>query len=315
MIETHALRRSFTVGTASIEAVAGVDLHVEPGMIAGLLGPNGAGKSTLMRMLVTLLSPTSGTATVAGHDLLREQGEVRKRIGYVAQGGGSDPMVSGRDELVFQSRAHGLPRAEAHARAASLLEQFDLTASADRPTGGWSGGQRRRLDIALALCHQPMLLILDEPTTGLDPQSRARLWDEIRRLRDGGVTILLTTHYLEEADALCDRLTILDHGRVVAEDTPAELKRRIAGDAITVAVDGKSEAALMLLCRQPFVRSAAAEGERVRLYVDHGESALPAVLRLLDGAGLAPTALSLSRPSLDDVFLQQTGRSLRDSSG
>jgi ABC-2 type transport system ATP-binding protein len=313
MIEAHNLRRTFKTKTAQIEAVAGVDLLVEQGAIAGLLGPNGAGKSTLMRILVTLLRPSSGTASVAGHDLLRHRGEVRKRIGYVAQGHASDPAVSGRSELVFQARAFGVSKTEAHARAESLLEQFDITGPADRPTGSWSGGQRRRLDIALALCHSPELLVLDEPTTGLDPQSRAHLWDEIRRLRAGGVTIMLTTHYLEEADALCDRLTILDHGRVVAEDTPDELKRRIAGDVVTVDVEGPSEVALSLLRRQPFVRSAAAEDGQLRLYVDRGDTALPALLRLLDRAGLAPISLSLSKPSLDDVFLQQTGRSLRDT--
>ena len=232
----------------------------------GFLGPNGAGKTTTIRMLVTLLPPTAGIATVAGADLLRQPGEVRRRIGYVAQGGGSDPTVTGRSELVLQARLFGASRSAARAAADRLLERFDLTACADRPSGTWSGGQRRRLDLALGLVHRPKLVFLDEPTTGLDPQSRANLWDEIRDLRWNGTTVLLTTHYLEEADALCDRLAILDGGRIVAEGTPDELKRQIAGDVVTVVVDGEDGPdALKLLAAEPFVRDASLTDGEVRL--------------------------------------------------
>jgi ABC-2 type transport system ATP-binding protein len=194
-----------------------------------------------------------------------------------------------------------------------LLQRFELTSCADRPTGTWSGGQRRRLDLAIGLIHRPRLVFLDEPTTGLDPQSRANLWDEIRSLREQGTTVLITTHYLEEADALCDRLAIIDQGRIVAEGTPDELKRRIAGDVVTLVVDGDGLAARRLLETQVFVREASYADDQLRLYVDRADTAAPTILRLLDGAGMAPKSLTLQRPSLDDVFLQQTGRSLRDA--
>jgi ABC-2 type transport system ATP-binding protein len=312
MIQTTSLRRTFRAKQGEVVAVDGVDLEVATGEIVGLLGPNGAGKTTTMRMLVTLLPPTGGDAVVAGFDLRTQPAEVRRRIGYVAQGGGTDPTVSGRSELVIQGRIFGLSKTQARDRAADLLDRFELGACADRPTGTWSGGQRRRLDLAVGLVHRPRLIFLDEPTTGLDPQSRANLWDEIRMVRDHGATILLTTHYLEEADALCDRLTIVDHGRVVAEGTPDELKRQIAGDVVAVGVADPA-AALALLEGEPFVRSVSKEDGVVRLYVDRGETAMPAIMRLLDGAGLPPMSLAFTRPSLDDVFLQQTGRSLRDA--
>jgi ABC-2 type transport system ATP-binding protein len=313
MIETASLRKVFRTRQAETVAVDGVDLHVRDGEIVGFLGPNGAGKTTTMRMLVTLLSPTSGEAMVAGADVRRQPDEVRRRIGYVAQGGGTDPTVSGRSELVLQARVFGASKTDARAAADDLIERFELTSCADRPTGTWSGGQRRRLDLAIGLVHRPRLVFLDEPTTGLDPQSRANLWDEIRRLRDRGTTVLITTHYLEEADALCDRLAIIDHGRIVAEGTPDELKRRIAGDVVTLVVDGDGVAARRLLEDQVFVREASYADEELRLYVDRADTAAPTILRLLDGAGLAPRSLTLQRPSLDDVFLQQTGRSLRDA--
>jgi ABC-2 type transport system ATP-binding protein len=214
----------------------------------------------------------------------------------------------------MQGRLFGIPGREAHRRAAELLDAFDLADAADRPTGGFSGGMRRRLDVAIGMVHRPGLLFLDEPTTGLDPQARARMWDEVRRLRETGTTVFLTTHYLDEADALCDRLAIIDHGRIVAEGTAAELKRAVAGDVITigVGVDGAGDLVARLLAAQPFVREATHADGTVRLYVDDGEARLPDVLRLLDGQGVAPQALALHRPSLDDVFLRQTGRSLRE---
>ena len=313
VIETRGLRRVFKTRGGTVEAVAGIDLRVEAGEVFGFLGPNGAGKTTTLRMLATLLPPTGGEATVAGYDLRKSPGHVREQIGYVGQKGGSDQAVSGRDELVFQGRLYGLRKAESQRRAAELLKVLELEDCADRVSNTYSGGQRRRLDIGIGLMHGPKLLFLDEPTTGLDPQSRARLWDEVRRLRDSGTTIFLTTHYLEEADALCDRLAIIDHGKIVAEGSPDALKRQVAGDVVTVGVGGSAEAALHLFQIQPFVREASAEEDgTIRLYVDRGETAMPAVLRLLDGAGLELKTLTLTRPSLDDVFLRQTGRSLRE---
>jgi ABC-2 type transport system ATP-binding protein len=312
MIETTGLRRVFRSKVGEVEAVAGVDLLVERGEIFGFLGPNGAGKTTTMRMLVTLLAPSGGLATVAGFDLLHHPQDVRRNIGYVAQTGGTDPMESGRSELVHQGRVFGMTKASARDRAAELLERFALIEPADRPTSTWSGGQKRRLDIAIGLVHRPALVFLDEPTTGLDPQSRANMWDEVRRLRDDGTTIFLTTHYLDEADVLCDRLAIIDHGRIVAEGSPDELKRRIAGDVVTIGVSGDAERARTLLADRPFVREVSIDGNMLRLYVDRGETATPDILRLLDEAGVPPTSLTLTRPSLDDVFLEQTGRSLRE---
>jgi ABC-2 type transport system ATP-binding protein len=313
MIQTRGLRRTFRARTGPVEAVKGVDLNVDTGEVFGFLGPNGAGKTTTLRMLSTLLPPTGGEATVAGVDLLTEPKKVRERIGYVGQLGGSDPSITGRAELVFQARVYGSSAADARGRAADIIAKLELESCADRPTSTYSGGQRRRLDIGLGLIHQPRLVFLDEPTTGLDPQARARLWNEIRRLKQDGMTVFLTTHYLEEADALCDRVAIIDHGRIVAEGTPEQLKREIAGDVITLGLDGDRDRALSLLQTQPFVRQASLEGEGLRLYVDRGDAAMPTVLRLLDGAGLALQTIAMSRPSLDDVFLQQTGHSLRES--
>ncbi|MEV4801605.1 ABC transporter ATP-binding protein [Nonomuraea sp. NPDC049421] len=222
MIETRSLSKTFDDG---VHAVDGVDMTVRPGEIVGFLGPNGAGKTTTMRMLTTLLRPTAGTATVAGHDLVREPREVRRRIGYVAQGSGLPPVTPVRGELELQGMLYGLSRADAAARIPGVLERLDLAGLADRAPATLSGGRRRRFDIAFALLHDPALLFLDEPTTGLDPQSRANLWDHIRSLRDRqGMTVFLTTHYLDEADALCDRVMIIDQGRIVAQGAPAELK-------------------------------------------------------------------------------------------
>jgi len=312
MIETHDLRRVFKTRRGDVEAVAGVDLRIEAGEIFGFLGPNGAGKTTTLRMLATLLPPSGGGATIAGCDLRRQPQQVRERIGYVGQAGGTDPQITGRRELVFQGRLYRLSIAESRRRAAALITMLQLEDCADRPTKTYSGGQRRRLDIGLGLIHQPPVLFLDEPTTGLDPQARAHLWEEVKRLGEQGTTLFLTTHYMDEADALCDRLAIIDHGRIVAQGTPDELKRQIAGDVVVIGVHGDQRAALELLKGQPFVRDAGSEDGTVRLYVDRGEVAMPAILRLLDSAGLELRTISLTRPSLDDVFLRQTGRSLRE---
>ncbi len=314
MIRTRGLRKTFGKRNAQVEAVKGVDLDVRGGEIFGFLGPNGAGKTTTLRMLATLIPPTAGEATVAGIDLLRQPAQVRQQIGYVAQGGGSDPLMTGRGELVIQARLFGMSRKSAEQRANEVLEMLELSDAAGRTTGTYSGGMRRRLDIGLGIVHRPKLLFLDEPTTGLDPQARANLWDEVRKLRDAGTTVFLTTHYLEEADALCDRLAIIDHGSIVAEGTPIELKRAIAGDVVTLGI-GEHPRALALLRAEPYVREAndADADGLLRLYVDDGDRALPQLLRLLDAAGISPQTIALSRPSLDDVFLRQTGRSLRES--
>jgi ABC-2 type transport system ATP-binding protein len=313
IIETTGLRRVFKGRGGEVEAVKGVDLRVEEGQIFGFLGPNGAGKTTTLRILSTLLPPTAGTARVAGFDVARQPNEVRKRIGYVAQAGGSYREATGREELVIQGRLFGMSRADAAGRAAEILDSLDLTEAADRTCKTYSGGMRRRLNIGIGMVHRPAMLFLDEPTTGLDPQARARLWDEIRRLRDGGTSVFLTTHYLEEADALCDRLAIIDYGRIVAEGSADELKREIAGDVLTIGANGHGEQVVKLMASQPFVREAGIEDGLVRLFVDKGEAAVPLVLRLLDGNGMAPSTMSLHRPSLDDVFLKKTGRSLREA--
>jgi len=314
MIETTDLRRTFKSRGGPVEAVKGVDLRVGAGEIFGFLGPNGAGKTTTLRMLATLITPTAGQATVAGVDLRRDPQEVRRRIGYVPQGGSTDPAETGRGELILQGRLYGLSKADATARAAEVLAVLDLEAAADRRTGTYSGGMRRRLDVGLGIVHRPSVLFLDEPTTGLDPQARALMWDEIRDLRERGTTVFLTTHYLEEADALCDRLAIIDHGRIVAEGTSDQLKEAVAGDSVTIGVNGAGARVVTIVQALPYVREVSFDEEAglVRLYVDRGEQAVPQLLRLLDSAGFAPTSISLNKPSLDDVFLRQTGRSLRE---
>ena len=314
VIETHDLRRTFKTGRRVVEAVKKVDLAVRPGEIFGFLGPNGAGKTTTLRMLATLLAPTGGTARVAGCDLLTQQDQVRERIGYVGQAGGADREITGRRELVFQGRLYGKSAAAAAKRADELIVKLELESCADRKVGTYSGGQKRRLDIGLGLVHEPQLLFLDEPTTGLDPQSRARVWDEVQRMHERGITVFLTTHYLDEADALCDRIAIIDYGKIVAEGTPEELKREVAGDVVTLSVAAdRLEAALELLKAQDFVREATSEEGMLRLYVDRGEVAMPAILRLLDSSSMPLRTMELHRPSLDDVFLRQTGRSLRET--
>jgi ABC-2 type transport system ATP-binding protein len=324
IIEARGLARDFTSRKRTVHAVRGVDITVEEGEVVGFLGPNGAGKTTTLRMLTTLLRPTAGTAVVAGADLLRDPLGVRKRIGFVpqaigqTQGGTSDNSLV-IEELLDQGTAYRIGREETRRRAAALIGQLDLGGLEQRYVKTLSGGQRRRLEIALGLVHQPPLVFLDEPTTGLDPQSRSNMWEHIRRLRsDLGTTVFLTTHYLDEADALCDRLFVIDHGVTVAVGTPDELKRRISGDVVTLSVNGApsdgTAAARPLLAALPVVREVAEADGSLRLTVDRGEEALPVLLRTLDGAGITMSAISLSRPTLDDVFLTLTGRSLRDDS-
>jgi ABC-2 type transport system ATP-binding protein len=300
VIEARGLAKSFT----GAEAVRGVDLTVEAGEIVGFLGPNGAGKTTTLRMLTTLLRPTAGTATVAGRDLTGDPSGVRRRIGYVAQGGSTNPACTAAQELVLQARLYRVP--DPRARARELVELFGVP---DRETGTLSGGQKRRLDIALGIVHTPALIFLDEPTTGLDPQSRAEVWRHIRGLRDRhGTAVFLTTHYLDEADALCDRILIIDQGKIIVEGTPEDLKRRLSGDIVTVEIDGDAGRAREALTTLTAVRNVRVEDRTLRITVEHGDRILIELTRALDTQGVRPRSIRLTRPTLDDVFLAVTAR-------
>jgi ABC-2 type transport system ATP-binding protein len=315
IIETRGLSKSFKSRRGVVEAVKGVDMRVEEGEIFGFLGPNGAGKTTTMRMLSTLMQPNGGQATVAGYDLLRDPAKVRENIGYVSQAGGVDITMTGRENLILQARLYRVDQATAKKRAQELIVALQMEDFADRFGKTYSGGQKRRLDIALGMAHRPPLLFLDEPTTGLDPQSRAHLWEEVRKLRNEGTTIFLTTHYLDEADALCDRLCIIDNGVIVAEGTPDTLKHQVAGDVVTLGLETRNGAIMQaqaLLGKLNFVREVQVDKDILRLYVERGETALPQILRALDSADIVLQTIALARPSLDDVFLRQTGRSLRE---
>ncbi|MEU1387012.1 MULTISPECIES: ATP-binding cassette domain-containing protein [unclassified Nonomuraea] len=312
IIEARELRKTFTTrsrkGSQTVEAVRGIDLDVEKGEIFGVLGPNGAGKTTTIRMLATLITPDSGTAVVAGHDLRKEPEAVRRRLGYVSQAGGVEDTTSARAQIMMAAKIHGV--ADPKQATADVLDRFDLADMADRPGRTLSGGQKRRVAIALGLVHAPPLLFLDEPTTGLDPQNRANLWDRIRQLREAGTSVLLSTHYLDEADALCDRLVIVDHGRIVAEGTPGELKREVSGDVVTLRLADPERAAEVL---RPLAREVRLDEDALRVYVDDGEHTLPALLRVLEEQGIGLRSIALDRSTLDDVFLAKTGRSLRDT--
>ena len=305
-IEAENLVREFRKGP---RAVDGISLAVEPGEIYGFLGPNGAGKSTTVLMLTTLLPPTSGTARVAGYDIVREGPQVRASIGAALQEAALDPFLTGRDHLRLQAALHGLPRGERRKRSYELLERVGLSEAADRRVKGYSGGMKRRLDLALALVHGPSILFLDEPTTGLDPQSRSALWGEVSRLaREDGVTVFLTTQYLEEADVLADRVGIIDKGRIVAEDTPEALKAEIGRPSVeaTPANPAQRDAVAEVLGR--FGGEIPAQPGAVAVRLDHGD--LADVVRALDARDLEVSNLRLDEPSLDDVFLAKTGRSL-----
>ena len=316
IISTTDLRKQFHSRRGPVEAVRGVSFEVGRGEIFGFLGPNGAGKTTTLRMLTTLLPIDSGSATVAGIDVARKPKQVRQRIGYVSQLGGADELATGRENLILQGRLYGGDLATVTSRAQLLMEVLDLNEFADRRVKTYSGGQRRRLDVALGIVHEPEVLFLDEPSTGLDPQNRANLWEHVRSLRSRGTTIFLTTHYLEEADVLCDRLMIMDHGRIVAEGTPRDLKRQVSGDSVLLTLHdegGALDRARLLIAAEPYVRELTTDGDQLRLYVEDGSAALPGLLRLLDAEQIGLKSISLSEPTLDDVFLHQTGHSLRDA--
>jgi ABC-2 type transport system ATP-binding protein len=315
VIKASGLARTFKARGRTVEAVRGVDLSVEAGELVGFLGPNGAGKTTTLRMLTTLLDPTAGEATVAGCDLRKDPVGVRRRIGYVAQGGGTTPELKVIEELVLQARFYGLSKADGHARAQELMVRLDIADLDQRLIKTLSGGQRRRLDIALGLLHDPRLVFLDEPSTGLDPQSRANLWDHIRSLRsDHDTTVFLTTHYLDEADVLCDRILVIDNGVIVGEGSPDELKSKVSGDEIKfeVALTSVVQAA-EIAGQMTGATEVSTVDTSVRFRVPRGDRALPELLRALDAAGIAMESMAVHRPTLDDVFLTMTGRSLRDA--
>jgi ABC-2 type transport system ATP-binding protein len=307
-IVVEGLVREFKKGP---RAVDGIDLRVEPGEIYGFLGPNGAGKSTTVLMLTTLLPPTAGSATVGGYDVVSEGPRVRSVIGAALQEAALDPMLTGRDHLRLQATLQGLDRGSRKARATELLERVGLTEAADRKVGGYSGGMKRRLDLALALVHRPRILFLDEPTTGLDVQSRTALWDEVGRLsREESVTVFLTTQYLEEADVLADRVGIIDHGRIVAEGTPAALKAEIGRPTVEVVPADPEQRALLADILRRFGELVQLSPDSIAVRVTHGEIDLVEIVRALDAEDVRVANLQLHAPSLDDVFLEKTGRTL-----
>ncbi len=309
-IEAEALVRRF----GDLTAVAGVDLVVEQGEIFGFLGPNGAGKSTLVRMLTTLLRPTAGRARVAGYDVVTEAGAVRRSIGVALQDAAIDPLMTGRELVRLQAVLHGIGRSEADQRGDVLLERVGLSAAADRRVGTYSGGMRRRLDLALSLVHEPTVLFLDEPTTGLDPTSRLALWDEVRRLNAEGTTVFLTTQYLEEADELAGRIAIIDGGQIVREGQPSVLKAAVGAHTLVVTVGPEVEAEARAVL-EAFGDDRAAEPGSVAIGLAGGPGALPGALRALGDAGVDVAHVELDAPSLDDVFADATGRRLEGSGG
>jgi ABC-2 type transport system ATP-binding protein len=305
-IETRSLERSFAGG---IQAVAGVDIDVQEGEIYAFLGPNGAGKTTTVRMLVTLLRPTGGSARVAGHDVVRESSDVRRAIGVALQEAALDPLMTGAELMRLQATLHAIPRAEVATRCDALLDRVGLTRAADRRVGTYSGGMRRRLDLAMALVHEPRVLFLDEPTTGLDPVSRQAIWEEVRRLNDEGTTVFLTTQYLEEADQLADRVGIIDDGRMAAEGTPGELKAEIGKSRLEIRVSGADSASATEVLGRFGELQPTANGT-LSVAIDGGATHVAPIVRALDEAGLSVESLDLHAPTLDDVFVEKTGRHL-----
>jgi ABC-2 type transport system ATP-binding protein len=318
VIHARGLARTFDTKRGrekvAVKAVAGVDIDVEEGEIVGFLGPNGAGKTTTLRMLTTLLKPTTGTATVAGFDLAKDPINVRKSIGYVSQSGSTGSEARAGEEIVDHGLLYGISAAQATRRGKELFDQLDLDGMWARQPKTMSGGQRRRLDIAMGLVHDPKLVFLDEPTTGLDPQARANLWTHISDLRTKrGSTVFLTTHYLDEADALCDRILVIDHGSIVASDTPDALKRQVAGDLIELVLHDEAQVGIAAEQLGRLGEADADVRDRVvSVRVPNAGTELPPLLRSLDAAGVQLAAIEVRRPTLDDVFLTMTGRSLRE---
>jgi len=308
-IEAEGLRKEFS---GDVIAVAGIDLEIHEGEIFAFLGPNGAGKTTTVRMLTTLLRPTAGRATVAGYDIYSHQHEIRRSIGVALQEAGLDAMATGRELLTMQAKLFGVGASQANSRAAELLELVGLVEAADRHVKTYSGGMKRRLDLASALVHNPRLLFLDEPTEGLDPASRQTIWQEVSRLNSQfGVTVFLTTHYLEEADRLANRLAIIDRGRIVAEGTPADLKASISGDVVTVAVSPeRRDDASSILGHLDGIKELRSDETGLTLFVNDGSGVVADVIRMLDSAGVPVGSVAISQPTLDEVFLRATGSRL-----
>jgi ABC-2 type transport system ATP-binding protein len=320
-IRTWGLTKDFARGDRTVHAVQALDLDIAPGELVAVLGPNGAGKSTTMRMLTTLIAPTAGRAEVGGHDVVAEAAAVRRTIGYVGQGNGAGHNQRVRDELRTQGAVFGLDRRTARRRADELLDALDLTALAARKVSSLSGGQRRRLDVAIGLVHAPSILFLDEPSTGLDPQNRANLWSHVLRMRaEHAMTVVLTTHYMDEADAMAERVVVVDHGRIIADDTADRLKADLAGDRVVLTSPAPER--LAALARRGAeagvdghagVREVGVEGRRVEVRVPNGPRALPVLLAAAQAEGVPVETAQVHRPTLDDVFLTLTGRSLRET--
>jgi ABC-2 type transport system ATP-binding protein len=322
VIHTRSLTKDFVVSRhETVHAVRGISLDIEPGELVAVLGPNGAGKTTTLRMLTTLIAPTSGSATVAGHDVVERPAQVRHHIGYVGQGNAAGHNQRAVDELVTQGVVYGLDRRAARRRADELFEALDLTTLRARKVADLSGGQRRRLDVAMGLVHAPSLLFLDEPSTGLDPHNRANLWEHVLRMRDDALattgdpmTIVLTTHYLDEADTMAERVVVVDHGEVIADDTAEALKTNLAGDRVVLEAAPDDGARLaQLVSRADGVREVETAGAQVTARAADGPALLPALLRAADHAAIPVATAQVHRPTLDDVFLALTGRSLRES--
>ncbi|PRY67237.1 ABC-2 type transport system ATP-binding protein [Glaciihabitans tibetensis] len=325
VIFAEGLSKQFQVKRERVDAVTGLDLEVRRGELVAFLGPNGAGKSTSLRMLTTLLTPSSGTATICGHSVLADPASVRRRIGYIGQGNSGSYGQRVRDEMMSQGAFYGMSRAATAKRTAELLDSLELAPLAKRTVMSLSGGQKRRLDIALGLIHSPEVLFLDEPSTGLDPQSRAHLWQHILDLRrDHGTTIFVTTHYLDEADQFAERVMVMDHGRVIADDTADALKTTLAGDVITVGFSSEADAtaARTVIGEVTGAETSADPGSAttappvtaLSVTVQSGDRLLPRLLHGLDAAGVPAVSATLRQPTLDDVFLSLTGRSLREES-
>lgn len=314
IIKVSGLKKTFSAGKKPVVALSGVDLEIAKGEIFGFLGPNGAGKTTTLRILTTLLPFDEGEVFVAGFDVKKSSFDVRNHIGYVSQNGGADRRATGRENLLLHGHLYGMSSKQAIKQSEILIDIFSLSECIDRLVSTYSGGQQRRLDIALGMMHKPKILFLDEPTNGLDPQNRDNLWQRILELKKKGMTIFLTSHYLDEIDALADSLAIMDHGKIVARGTPLSLKQQISGDIVTVGIhqDSHKQALSLFNKHRTFIREITTEDRHFRLSVDKGETALPQIMRLLDQEEIPLETIQMTLPTLNDVFLKKTGRKLRD---